>query len=129
MTIPQSPAERADAKRWMQIADQRAIEVAELKVELQRLRSAQPAPQVPSGFQADIDTAARWRPIATAPKDGSVVLLWLGSPWSEPRTAYWYEPWANWQPQGVRPDPNEDASGIGGAVPTHWQPLPPAPKE
>lgn len=77
---------------------------------------ASPAPAIP---------ACKWQPIETAPKDGKVVLLWLRSPWSEPRIAWWYESWRNWQPQGAYPHPTEDdMSGIGSQVPTHWMPLP-----
>lgn len=69
-----------------------------------------------------------WQPIATAPRDGTVVMLWLRSPWSEPLIAYWFEPWGNWQLQGYRPDSREDEiSGIGANVPSHWMPLPAAP--
>lgn len=72
---------------------------------------------------------AGWGPVAEAPKDGTVVLLWLRSPWSEPRIAYWYEPWGNWQPQGHIPDAIEDdVSGIGADVPIAWAPLPPSPE-
>lgn len=36
---PTMADERADARKWMEIADQRAIEVATLKVENERLRA------------------------------------------------------------------------------------------
>lgn len=71
---------------------------------------------------------SKWLPIETAPRDGTVVQLWLRRPWSEPRIAYWFEPWGNWQPQGVAPDVlRDEISGIGAAVPSHWMPLPESP--
>lgn len=69
-----------------------------------------------------------WQPIETAPKDGSQVLLFLGSPWDAVEMAHWYEPWQNWQRGDDQPNPFRDEyCGIGCNVPTHWQPLPAPP--
>lgn len=65
----------------------------------------------------------QWQPIETAPKDGTWVLLYQGEHVFQ---GYWFniieghERWAD-----------HSASGCGGyveAMPTHWMPLPPAPK-
>lgn len=79
------------------------------------------------------DRAARadaWQPIATAPKDGTRVLIW--GPNSDTVVCYWNE-WAHepkWQPAAV------EASGAQGypdvtirGEPTHWMPLPAAPTQ
>lgn len=79
------------------------------------------------------DRAARaetWRPIATAPKDGTRVLIW--GPNSDTVVCYCNE-WAHepkWQPAAV------EASGAQGypdvtirGEPTHWMPLPDTPTQ
>lgn len=77
---------------------------------------------------AELERDAGWRPIETAPKDGSEVLLYLGTPWSKIEKARWYAPWSNWQCGVIPSDPaREEMYGIGSAVPTHWMPLPVAP--
>ena len=69
-----------------------------------------------------------WRPIETAPKDGSKVMLYLGAPWSCTDIARWFSPWENWERGDELPDTKVDEyCGIGSAVPTHWMPLPAAP--
>jgi len=71
-----------------------------------------------------------WKPIKTAPKDGTRVLLWLGAPWSCIETAAWYVPWANWQTgRYFAHSESDECAGIGSSVPTHWQPLPAAPDQ
>jgi len=71
----------------------------------------------------------RWRPIEEAPKDGREVLLYLGEPWSKIEKARWYEPWQNWQAEGIPADPvREEIHGIGSAIPTHFMELPASPK-
>jgi hypothetical protein len=69
-----------------------------------------------------------WQDIASAPKDGTRMLLWLSAPWSKVECARWYEPWHNWQVGCLPADPGrEEITGIGSAVPTHWRPLPAPP--
>ena len=70
-----------------------------------------------------------WQPIEAAPKDGSEILLWLGSPFSRIEKAKYYEPWNNWICGTLPTDPaREEHRGIGSAVPTHWMPLPEPPQ-
>ncbi|HVM91364.1 MAG TPA: DUF551 domain-containing protein [Terriglobales bacterium] len=70
-----------------------------------------------------------WKPISTAPKDGSEVLLYIGAPWSKIEKARWYAPWSNWQCGVIPSDPvREEYFGIGSSVPTHWMPLPSPPE-
>lgn len=72
---------------------------------------------------------SEWKPIDTAPKDGSEVLLYLGAPWLKIEKARWYAPWSNWQCGTIPADPaREECYGIGSSVPTHWMPLPEGPQ-
>jgi len=88
--------------------------------------SAAPTPPVDDG----------WRPIETAPRDGTVIDVWLGcaepedvefycGPGNTRRAASWH-----WHKGKFRP-----AMGLEDAVPpvfvqpTHWRPLPPPPGE
>ena len=68
-----------------------------------------------------------WRPIETAPKDGTKILLGkiAGHPdhptalwWAT--SGFWSDKWGNWN-DGIEP--------AGLASPTHWQPLPEPPKQ
>lgn len=62
---------------------------------------------------------ANWRPIATAPKDGTRVLLYR-SIWGETQAVCrWNADWDLWE--GAM-----SATTFSGA--THWQPLPAPPK-
>jgi hypothetical protein len=70
-----------------------------------------------------------WKDIGSAPRDGTEILLWLGEPWSTIEKARWYKPWGNWQCGIIPSDPaREEYHGIGGLVPTLWQPLPEPPQ-
>jgi hypothetical protein len=70
-----------------------------------------------------------WRDIASAPKDGTPVLLFLPPPFLKLAMARWHEPWGTWITVDY-PDNPEDGEyfGIGVNVPTHWMPVPAAPK-
>jgi hypothetical protein len=64
-----------------------------------------------------------WKPIETAPKDGTSILLsdgkWVGEGYySEHSGGTWWEAGSHWT----------DAHD-GQIYPTHWQPLPPPPSE
>lgn len=73
-----------------------------------------------------------WQPIATAPKDGSVVLVWLGDADESERSFYcidrtrmgaggWNFMRGKWRPE----------TGLTFTVfvqPTHWMPLPSPPE-
>jgi hypothetical protein len=67
-----------------------------------------------------------WQPIATAPKDGSEIFIYLGAPYSRVEKVRWYEPFSNWQ-DGEFPGKDDEFCGIGDEVPTHWMPVPLAP--
>ena len=94
--------------------------------EYRAMISAAPTPPVDDG----------WRPIETAPRDGTVIDVWLGcaepedvefycGPGNTRRAASWH-----WHKGKFRP-----AMGLEDAVPpvfvqpTHWRPLPPPPGE
>lgn len=67
-------------------------------------------------------SVSEWKPIETAPKDGSIVLTWNGSigtmQWIEGEGyALWI--WADDILSDVDPDPEQ---------PTHWMLPPPEPK-
>jgi len=81
-----------------------------------------------------IDTTARaimaldgWRDIASAPKDGTTILVWrrVGA-WSVIGHARWENVCgvAGWISHGFSDCPGN----LGLAFPTHWMPLPPAPE-
>jgi hypothetical protein len=61
-----------------------------------------------------------WRPIESAPRDGTQVLLWAAG-WRAPTTGWTYED-----------DPWQDCPFYSGLdqrfIPTHWMPLPEPPK-
>lgn len=70
-------------------------------------------------------TANQWRPIETAPKDGTPVLLWWPDWTSWPAAGFWYEDACeggnNWKLAGQR-------SPAYVKPPTHWMPLVEPPK-
>lgn len=68
----------------------------------------------------------QWQPIETAPKDGTRIIIFLGSPWARIVTARWFDLWRNWQ-EGDFPEDRDEYCGIGSQVPTHWMPLPAVP--
>lgn len=83
----------------------------------------------PAALQEACDLSGRsatheWKPIETAPKDGSKVLLW----WSD-RVVYgaWLDnsktavPWAGWRPPSMEVRPR--------GQPTYWMPLPAPPTD
>lgn len=72
----------------------------------------------------------RWRPIETAPKNGSSILVarHMGQPWGWVLgTAYWVSVRgiSGWIARGITEPPGE----LGLGEPTHWQPLPPPPDD
>lgn len=76
--------------------------------------------------QAPVREVPGWKPIEAAPKDGSEVLLWLPAPYSRIAKARWFDLWENWQ-EGEFPSDQDEYSGIGCQLPTHYMPLPAAP--
>ena len=82
-------------------------------------------PVIPTGHFAvthTVEPPDAWQPIATAPKDGTLVMLW----------------WPFWCPsrpvigsfgyKNIRQWVAAEALDGDGDEPTHWQPLPPAPE-
>jgi|GEM_PF-2287933 len=70
-----------------------------------------------------------WRPIATAPTDGTLVDLWVAGPRNAGarETDCWFERGAWWRDYG-RDGPLKPGSFVDD-VPTHWMPLPASPIE
>jgi hypothetical protein len=67
-----------------------------------------------------------WKPISTAPQDGSLVVCWKAD-WQRPRFLHWKE-----NPRTARryfgdPDENDDYE-LAERGPTHWHPLELPPK-
>ena len=58
-----------------------------------------------------------WQPIETAPKDGAIVLVFIGGIMG---TGFWDDEVDDWELCGYL---------IGSAKPTHWMPLPDPPEE
>lgn len=67
-----------------------------------------------------LSAAAEWRPIETAPRDGTNVLGWCGSYVDICRTEHKFEVGEVWMTDGC-------ADFGGRESPTHWMPLPSAP--
>jgi hypothetical protein len=83
-----------------------------------------------------------WQPIETAPKDGTVIDLWING--SRTPDAYWGRPdhtcgeagrycdccptYDGWVDSTFMHYLNGD-DGMLGHEPTHWMPLPPAPQD
>lgn len=63
----------------------------------------------------------KWQPIATAPKDGTHVLVWWEY-WSRHPTVAWVDRFGRWVSE-IALDENGDHP------PTYWQPLPSPPTE
>lgn len=77
-------------------------------------------------IRAYLDAADEWRPIETAPKDGTDVLVSRRDDDGEGEFAvaqWWVHAWAF---MSGRPG---DMPALLGFIPTHWRPLPSPPKE
>ncbi len=112
LAVPPPPVE--DRHPLQQLLDeQQALGPADAKVlydNLWALYDGQPVEDTRSLTPA-------WQPIATAPKDGTQVLLfWKGNI----AQAAWVSDWAWWEVSGWR-------ENLIVARPTHWMPLPAAP--
>lgn len=65
-----------------------------------------------------------WRPIETAPTDGTFVLLWPGNGWANHRA-----PTAGHRAPSLMDGKSKWWDDEGQEIsPTHWQPLPPPPE-
>lgn len=75
------------------------------------------------------DTRARadgWRPIATAPRDGTDVLLWVpASKWGPACAVVGNSGRVTWHVSNI--DGHDWEGPLDGALPTHWMPLPAPP--
>jgi len=74
-------------------------------------------------------TPGTWQPIATAPKDGTRVILYKFTPpgWYIVGHGYWFagqDGSCGWIARAF----NGDVGSLGLAYPSHWMPLPHAPK-
>lgn len=66
--------------------------------------------------------APGWRPIETAPRDGTNILLLTAGGVVE---GYWQ--WGDWSQSVIECSYDEAGGPVFGCRPTHWMPLPPAP--
>jgi hypothetical protein len=74
----------------------------------------------------------RWRPIETAPKDGTEILIcggtfvddndWTATPWPYGRCSI-----VRWYDDSWEGEPNHSHDEFRRHEPTHWMPLPPPP--
>jgi len=90
-------------------------EVARLDSELAALRAELAASQERERRQ--------WRPIESAPKDGTAIQLWWPQQYHCPLTGHWADKWnplIGWKVTGWNHDKYQ-------TEPTHWQPLPSPP--
>lgn len=88
------------------------------------------AEQAETALAAERVRGDGWRTIDSAPKDGTPVFVArdMGQIWGWVRgTAYWTDARgiSGWIARGISDPPGE----LGLGEPTHWQPLPPPPKE
>ena len=75
-----------------------------------------------SRYNYDIETH-NWQPIATAPKDGTLILVCVDA-YYLPKTACW----AIYNPNSSGKATWRDSPVCGAKLdPTHWMPLPPMP--
>ena len=64
-----------------------------------------------------------WRPIETAPKDGTMIDLWFaGDAWNWRMPGFVWRPGVNFWHNEITHQSYNDGPGV-----THWRPLPPAP--
>jgi hypothetical protein len=84
---------------------------------------------------------SEWQPIETAPKDGTVIDLWVDGEFAGRRAScYWGKPWhdcgehgrycdSEWHDldNGWVDDLNMPLRSLDDREPTHWMPLPAAP--
>jgi hypothetical protein len=72
---------------------------------------------------------SEWQPIETAPKDGTVIDLWDAYCKCRVVNASWaHHYFLNSKPQNEKSWGRDDRDGPFCAKPTHWMPLPEAPK-
>jgi len=96
-------------------------------IHMQSIKSAGELGQAIIALRRHVE-APQWQPIETAPKDGTAILL--GS-----RGGAWVGKWLPVYVSGYRPDNpwsslmlNHDHMGEKRCKPTHWMPLPAAPR-
>lgn len=70
---------------------------------------------------------SEWRPIATAPKDGTHILAYAPDDEPENVSVYWIV-FPNWSGWSYADELIGDVTPIGCAL-THWMPIPHPPKE
>jgi len=71
----------------------------------------------------------RWQPIDTAPKDGTMVLLWLGNRELGVVNGYWIGGTLPGDDPGWYTEPGPKPLAMWKLEPTHWMPMLPGPEE
>jgi hypothetical protein len=98
--------------------------------DLRALLSDQPHPSVATGHPEQGALLSGWQPIETAPKDGSHILIAIGSDYIG--SAFYADddsdpyPWKFFNRNGIKPLANGIRDDLVG--PTHWMPLPSPPR-
>ena len=110
MTTPPKITPEQLSSAAIEMADRLARENGQLRAEIERLRAAL--------------REREWRDIATAPKDGTEVVLWGPCRPSNSRSLYGRDANIGWWSNGAW------STRVGGEVceATHWQPLEPPPR-
>lgn len=116
------PVSGADEWRRVEPRD-RVYGVGEALADIRAYRyEGKPCYEIRALYAAPVAVASQWQPIETAPKDGSAILVNAGG---FCYAVEWSDEFDWWAVDDNKLGPFR----LRGQAPTHWMPLPPAPKE